>query len=101
VKAKQIMKTIKHLLAVALAAFISGLPLFGVAADDKNVKPYKLDTCAVSDEKLGDMGKPYSFEHNGQEFKLCCKSCKKDFDKDPAKYVKKFEQKQKNAATKK
>jgi YHS domain-containing protein len=23
--------------------------------------------------------------------KLCCKSCKKDFDKDPAKYLKKLD----------
>jgi hypothetical protein len=36
------------------------------------------------------MGKPFVFEHKDQEIKLCCKSCKKDFDKDPAKYLKKM-----------
>ncbi len=54
-------------------------------------KPYPLDTCIVSDEKLGEMGKPVVFIHEGQEIKLCCKDCRKDFDKEPAKYLKKLE----------
>ena len=37
------------------------------------------------------MGKPYVFTYEGQEVQLCCKDCKKDFDKDPAKYIKKIE----------
>ncbi len=57
------------------------------------VKPYPLDTCIVSDDKLGEMGKPVVFTHKGQEIKLCCKPCRKDFDKDPAKYLKKLEPK--------
>lgn len=57
------------------------------------VKPYTLDTCVVSDEKLGEMGKPVVFTHNGQEIKLCCKACRKKFDKDPATYLKKLEPK--------
>lgn len=67
------------------------------AAGDKpaheTVKPYKPDTCIVSGEKLGEMGKPFVFVHEGQEVKLCCKSCKKKFDKDPAAYLKKLEEK--------
>lgn len=55
------------------------------------VKPYPLDTCIVSDEKLGAMGEPVSFVYQGQEIKLCCKGCRKDFDKEPAKYLKKLE----------
>lgn len=55
----------------------------------EKAKPYPLKTCAVSDEKLGDMGDPYVFVHEGQEYKLCCKSCLKDFKKDTAKIVKK------------
>jgi len=55
-------------------------------------KPYPLTTCVVSGEKLGgDMGKPYVFTHEGREIKLCCKSCLKDFKKDPAKYLKKLD----------
>ena len=56
----------------------------------EEVKPYKLDTCIVSGEKLGEMGEPFVFAHEGQEIKLCCKSCKKKFDKDPAKFLKKL-----------
>lgn len=57
------------------------------------VKPYKLNTCIVSDDKLGEMGKPVVFNYKDQEIKLCCKACRKDFDKDPAKFLKKLEPK--------
>ena len=96
------MKRIKNLfLAAALTSLLAG-PLAGLAADEKKspAKPYKLDTCIVSDEKLGQMGKPYVFEYQGQEFKLCCKSCKKDFDKKPEKFVKKLAEAEKKAAAK-
>ena len=53
-----------------------------------NSVPDLLATCPVSGEKLGEMGKPYTFTYKDQEVKLCCKSCKKDFDKDPEKYMK-------------
>ena len=55
------------------------------------IKPYPLKTCIVSGDDLGEMGKPVVFTHKGQEIKLCCKPCRKDFDKDPAKYLKKLE----------
>jgi hypothetical protein len=55
--------------------------------------PYPLKTCPVSDEKLGgDMGAPYVFVYQGQEIKLCCSGCKKDFLKEPAKYLKKIKE---------
>ena len=77
-------------LLVALAALVS--PAF---AEDKKAaaKPYPLDTCLVSDEKLGADAnmKTFVFTHEGQEIKLCCKSCQKDFKKEPAKYLKKLE----------
>ena len=55
---------------------------------DTKAKPYPLETCIVSGEKLGEMGKPFVFVYKDQEVKLCCKNCKKDFDKDPEKYMK-------------
>ena len=85
------MNMIKKIAAMGLAVSVLSGPLTTLAADQKtDVKPYKLETCLVSDEKLGEMGKPFVFEHKGQEIKLCCKSCKKDFDKDPDKYLKKL-----------
>jgi YHS domain-containing protein len=92
------MRMIKTITAVALAtSFVAG-PFTALAADKKPVKPYKLDTCAVTDEKLGEMGAPFVFEYQGQEIKLCCKGCKKDFDKDPAKFIKKMLEAEKKAA---
>ena len=55
------------------------------------IKPDLLKTCPVSGDKLGaDMGKPFVFAYQGQEVKLCCPNCRKDFDKDPAPYLKKI-----------
>jgi YHS domain-containing protein len=87
------MRILKPLTALTLAAAFLAAPFTGLAADNSKAKakPYTLKTCPVTDEKLGEMGKPYVFEHEGREIKLCCKSCLKDFKKDPAKFVKKIE----------
>jgi len=52
--------------------------------------PYPLDTCLVSGEKLGSMGKPPEIIHDGRQIKFCCKSCIPDFNEDPAKYLSKL-----------
>ncbi len=84
------MKKMKLLVSTILTlAFLAG-PAAGLAAEAK-AKPYPLKKCLVSDEALGEMGKPYTFVHEGQEIKLCCKSCLKDFNKNPKKYLKKLE----------
>jgi YHS domain-containing protein len=57
-------------------------------ADAKSTaKPYLLDVCLVSGEKLGSMGAPVVYVHEGQEIKFCCKSCLPDFKKEPAKFL--------------
>jgi len=86
------MKKLKVLTALALIVPFLAAPLAGLAEEKKaeKAKPYPLDKCIVSDEKLGEMGDPYVFTYEGQEIKMCCKSCRKKFDKDPAKYVKKM-----------
>ena len=94
-KTWQKITTSTLLLSTLLAA-----PIVGLSADKKaeKGKAYPLKTCVVSDEKLGgDMGDPYVFTHEGREVKLCCKSCLKDFKKDPAKYMKKIDEAQKKA----
>jgi hypothetical protein len=89
------MKKMKFLAGTLLTVVL--LSLSSVArADDTNSAsatntPPKADlltTCPVSGDKLGEMGKPYVFVYQDQEVKLCCSSCKKDFDKDPDKYIK-------------
>jgi YHS domain-containing protein len=80
---------------ILTAALVIAPPV--VRADGTNAvsstpkpKPDLLTTCPVSGDKLGDMGKPYLFAYQGQEVKLCCPDCKAEFDKDPAKYLKKI-----------
>ena len=80
--------------ALIIAGIMAGLSIS--RADDAKptqpLKPYPLTTCVVSGEKLGgDMGKPVIYEYKGREIKFCCKDCRKDFDKDPAKFIKKLE----------
>jgi hypothetical protein len=88
------MKAFKPFITAALIVSFCAAPLAGFAADKKSEKPkpYPLKTCVVTDEKLGDMGDAYVFVHEGREIKLCCKSCLKDFKKDPAKYLKKIDE---------
>ena len=86
------MKSLKAVMMFVLACCFVAAPLSAFAADQKpaKAKPYPLKTCIVSDEKLGEMGEAYTFVRDGQEIKLCCKSCLKDFNKNPSKYMKKL-----------
>lgn len=53
------------------------------------VKPYPLTNCVVSGDAF-DHDKPVVFVYQGQEIKLCCQDFRKDFDKDPTKYLTKL-----------
>lgn len=60
-------------------------------ADAKSAaKPYPLDVCIVGGEKLGSMGAPVVYVHEGQEVKFCCKSCLPDFKTEPANFLAKL-----------
>lgn len=64
--------------------------LLGLSLSAADVKPYPLETCIVSGNKLGSMGKIITKVHEGQEVKFCCKPCIKKFDANPAKYLSKL-----------
>ena len=89
------MKFTKHLLTAVLLTGLAAGVLSSRAADkaaDKKARPYPLKTCVVSDEKFeGSDMTPHEFVYQGQTIKLCCKSCLKDFNKEPEKYLKKME----------
>ena len=87
------MKRFKSAITAVLLAGVTCTALLSFAQDkDTKLKPYPLQTCVVSGEKLGEMGKPVVYEYKDREIKFCCKDCIKDFKKDPAKYVKKLEE---------
>jgi YHS domain-containing protein len=82
------MKIMKPAAIIALVIGVLA-PVAGFAGDTNNTaKPYPLTTCVISGEKLGEMAPPYIFVQDGQEVRLCCPNCLKDFKKDPAKYLK-------------
>jgi YHS domain-containing protein len=82
----------RHLLSLSAVAFGSLVGTAAHAADSAPAQaPYALKICVVSGEKLGSMGKSYVHNHEGREVQFCCKSCLKDFNKDPQKYLKKLD----------
>jgi len=92
------MNTMKKLTATLLLASTLAAPLLAADADQKpdaktdaKLKPYPLKTCVVSGEKLGEMGEPFIYKYKDREIKFCCSGCVKDFNKEPAKYIKKLE----------
>jgi hypothetical protein len=100
----------KTLLTVATLALLAVTPAL-VRADGTNapssstnavVKPYPLDYCLVSGDKIGgDMGKPIVMVYKGQEIKFCCSDCPPKFKKDPEKYMKMLDEAEKKAAANK
>ncbi len=63
-------------------------------------KSYPLNTCLVSDEKLGSMGESIDLVYRNRLVRLCCEGCRAAFQAEPAKYLKKLDaalvEKQKN-----
>ena len=93
------MKTLTKVLALAVLTGATTFLFVGCSGGHHDhssdshgadgAKPYPLNKCLVTDEGF-DHGKPYTFVHEGQEIKLCCKDCLADFQKDPAKYLSKL-----------
>ena len=48
---------------------------------------YPLDVCAVAGKKLGSMGKPIDFVHEGRQVRFCCRGCVPKFKANPEKYL--------------
>ena len=88
-------KTILTITALALLAGAIALLQAGCATSPRSsteaaAKPYPLDYCLVSGDKIGEMGKPIVIVYHGQEIKFCCSDCPPQFKKDPEKYMKKL-----------
>lgn len=97
------MKSSLRLLSLPLILVASA---FAADTQPAPAKPYPLTTCVVSDDKLGEMGKPveYTYKQAGHPDRtifLCCKDCIADFTKEPAKYLAKLDAAEAKAAAKK
>jgi len=85
------MKTLHSIAVIALLVAATSFAVVGCKTHTDGSEAfasggsYPLTKCVVSGDDLGD--KPYSFVHNGQQVKLCCKDCLAKFNKDPEKYV--------------
>ncbi len=77
--------------SILLTALLSACNSGAADKPKPKAKPYPLETCIISGEKLGSMGKPVVFEYKEQEIKLCCKSCRAKFDKDADTFLKKIQ----------
>jgi hypothetical protein len=71
---------------LAVAALLGGIATAHAESGVPN--EYPLKKCPVSDETLGEHGKPVKVTHEGTDVWLCCKNCIKDFNKEPAKFTK-------------
>ena len=88
-------KTILTITSLALLACTLALVQAGCAnspgrSTQTAAKPYPLDYCLVSGDKIGAMGRPIVIVYHGQEIKFCCSDCPAQFNKDPEKYMKKL-----------
>ena len=92
------MKTLTKAIALAVLAGAAPILFVGCASEGHDhsshahsaaARPYPLNKCIVTDEAF-EHGKAYTFVHDGQEIKLCCKDCLADFKKEPSKYLSKL-----------
>ncbi len=85
------MKLSLLLLAAVLSTGAVTITLAAEAPAASTPPAYPLKVCVVSGESLGTMGKPFVHTYEGREVQFCCKSCLKDFNKDPQKFIKKID----------
>lgn len=93
------MKLLRLLLPVAVVGAFTTLSAADKKATDPKAakaKPYPLKICVVTDDELKKDA--FTYVYQGREIKLCCDECKKDFEKEPAKYVKILEAAEKQQA---
>ena len=82
---------------LALAAMLLVL-LPALQADEADeaaeaaAKPYPVDICLVTDEKLGSMGAPYVFVEEGYEVKFCCRGCVGSFNRNKEQFMTKLKE---------
>jgi YHS domain-containing protein len=78
----------KKICLMALSALLFAMPVIAEEeAAEAASAAYPIDFCVVSGEKLGSMGDPVKYDHEGREIQFCCAHCVSSFEKEPAKYL--------------
>jgi len=76
---------------VSTPALLSFAALFPACASSTRsaggAEPYPLDTCLVTENRLGSMGDPVTIVYEGREVKFCCAPCVDEFNKAPQKFM--------------
>ena len=80
----------KNIFSLVLAALFVSVIAKADNSTNALVKPYPLDKCVICKMLVKGRTDAYSFVYKGQEIKLCDKSEKEEFDKNPDKYLKKI-----------
>ncbi len=73
------------MVAAALILAIGCCP--AMSQDAAEVEAYPIDFCVVSGQKLGSMGTPVDYMHEGRLVRFCCGGCIAAFQADPEKYL--------------
>lgn len=80
------MKIIKNvMIGAVLLTLAVGFPALGQEAAE--IEAYPIDYCVVSGQKLGSMGTPVDYMHEGRLVRFCCGGCIAAFQADPEKYL--------------
>jgi YHS domain-containing protein len=58
---------------------------------EQQIKTYPLDTCVVSDAKLGSMGDPVNYIYENRLVRFCCADCIETFESNPAAHMDKID----------
>ncbi|MFT4542088.1 MAG: hypothetical protein ACI841_003495 [Planctomycetota bacterium] len=64
------------------------------------VQPYGLDTCIITESKLGSMGDPITKVYGNREVKFCCAPCVEEFEMDIEGYLEDVDEAIENAEAK-
>ncbi len=80
----------KKIFSLVLAALFISVIAKADNGTNAPVKAYPLNKCIMCGMLVKGRTDAYSFVYKGQEIKLCDKSEKEEFDKNPEKYLKKI-----------
>ncbi len=80
------MRVVTNLaIVLALMFLASGFP--ALAQETADIAAYPIDYCVVTGQKLGSMGTPIEYMHEGRLVRFCCEGCIGTFQADPEKYL--------------